>query len=462
VLFAPEGKTLVSLDSRGRVLSWKPETGQLLRKSKVDGIQGSTRLGFSSEGKLLIAGAVGWNTTISAQDAARGKAAFTLRDSALLAVSPDGKVILSSPYPSRDFELRDCASGRPLYRYSQEEHVGHGGFLRKGQWFFTAASRNTTSEKYREPIEVRETRTGKAISRWTVSQDVTWIESMPDESTLAASLGNTISFFDAETGRLLFSFEVDQEHTYKAAISPDGMMLATTGSWGNIRLWEAASGRQWCSFQGHQGGVFSLAFSPDGRRLATGGEEILIWDVYRIDAGEKISPLDQPGLSRCWDDLREDDASLAYRSMRSLIGNPGATVKFLSSRVEPAPRVDMAQVRRWIGELGSRSFRERQKATRRILHAGEPCEKELRQALDAKPDLETTNRLRTILDNLNPVRASGERLRVFRSIQILERIGTPEALALLRKLAEGAPAARPTGAARAALSRAERCCNVQP
>src|SRR5262249_26400239 len=162
------------------------------------------------------------------------------RDSALLAVSPDGKLILSSPYPSRDVEVRDCASGRPLYKYSQEEHVGYGGFLRKGQWFFTAASRNTTSEKYREPIEVRETQTGKAISRWTVTPDVTWIESMPDESTLAASLGRNMSFFDAATGRPLSSFELDQEQTHKAAISPDGMILAT-GGWGNIRLWETAS-----------------------------------------------------------------------------------------------------------------------------------------------------------------------------------------------------------------------------
>ena len=48
---------------------------------------------------------------------------------------------------------------------------------------------------------------------------------------------------------------------------------------------------------------------------------------------------------------------------------------------------------------------------------------------------------------------SGARLRVWRVIQVLEGIGTPEAQAALKTLADGAPASRLTQEARASLER---------
>jgi hypothetical protein len=48
---------------------------------------------------------------------------------------------------------------------------------------------------------------------------------------------------------------------------------------------------------------------------------------------------------------------------------------------------------------------------------------------------------------------SGERLRMARAIEILERIGTPEAREVLQVLASGAPGALPTVHAQAALRR---------
>jgi hypothetical protein len=48
---------------------------------------------------------------------------------------------------------------------------------------------------------------------------------------------------------------------------------------------------------------------------------------------------------------------------------------------------------------------------------------------------------------------SGDKLRVFRAVEVLERIGTPEARLLLQALAEGAPGALVTTSAQAALKR---------
>ena len=60
-------------------------------------------------------------------------------------------------------------------------------------------------------------------------------------------------------------------------------------------------------------------------------------------------------------------------------------------------------------------------------------------------------RVEACLDKL-PTR-SGERLRVWRVIQVLEGIGTPEAQGVLKTLAEGAPASRLTQEAKASLER---------
>jgi hypothetical protein len=48
---------------------------------------------------------------------------------------------------------------------------------------------------------------------------------------------------------------------------------------------------------------------------------------------------------------------------------------------------------------------------------------------------------------------STEQLRLVRAVEVLERMGTPEARGLLRALAEGAPGTLPTREAQAALDR---------
>lgn len=65
------------------------------------------------------------------------------------------------------------------------------------------------------------------------------------------------------------------------AFSPDGKILATGDTNGEIHLWQVADGQQLFTFKGHNNWVASLAFSSDGRILASSSTDytVRLWDI---------------------------------------------------------------------------------------------------------------------------------------------------------------------------------------
>jgi WD40 repeat protein len=73
--------------------------------------------------------------------------------------------------------------------------------------------------------------------------------------------------------------------------SPDGQLLATGDTNGEIRLWQVADGKLRFTCSGHKGWIRSVTFSPDGRTLASGSGDktVKLWDV---STGQLLSTLD--------------------------------------------------------------------------------------------------------------------------------------------------------------------------
>lgn len=132
--------------------------------------------------------------------------------------------------------------------------------------------------------------------------------------------------------------------------------------------------------------------------------------------------------------------------------SPARSLPFLADHLRPVAGVDAKRVAQLLADLDSEQFAVRDTAAKELAQMGEQIEPALRRVLEGKPSLEVRQRVQGILGSLRGVPPAAT-LRTLRAMEVLERAATPEARQILRKLAEGAPGARETRAAKAALER---------
>ncbi len=97
---------------------------------------------------------------------------------------------------------------------------------------------------------------------------------------------DTISLLDASNGEFLKRLRGHNKNITTLAFSPDGELLASSGSdsiihlW-NPHLWNPRSGHLIHTFRGHTDRVRALSFSPDGETLVSGSDDgtIRFWDI---------------------------------------------------------------------------------------------------------------------------------------------------------------------------------------
>jgi RNA polymerase sigma factor (sigma-70 family) len=421
VAVTPDGKTAAAWLAGG-LYSWdvsKPKVVRALSDAAA-GFDSRHGLAFSLQGRLLAAG---WSCK---EDATRLWAKGTATDPLVLKnhksvpnslnFSSDGKT-LASACSDGTARLWDVAAGKEL-------HTLRGVKGQLGQKVGGSSA---------------------AASSLAFS---------PDSTTLAVggSYGS-IELWDKTSGRELARIVSSSNRNLVQALafSPDGKTLAAGYENGTVRFWEAITGKMRREWVTHTGSLLSLAFSPDNRLLASAGSDttVLIWPANAVTKPRDVSVKE---LEMLWTDLAGDDASKAYRTIGDLSAASQQTVAFLKTRLRPIPEVDAKRLARLIADLDDARFAVREKTSAQLAKYGDRAEPALRKTLEGQPSLEVRRRIEAILEELNRP-FSTEQLREARAVEVLERIGTLPAQEVLRALAEGAPGARLTREAKAALER---------
>ncbi len=280
----------------------------------------------------------------------------------------------------------------------------------------------------------------------------------PDGKTLAAGCYDAvIRLFDFASGKENRALEGHGHVPFALAFSADGRILASAGFDKTVRLWEAFSGSPITTFKGHQGPVNALAFLRNGRGVFSGSADttILLWDAtgQAKDGVLRMLSLTPPELQAAWHNLASEDASKAHPSLWQLVASGKESASYLGGQVY---LVDPKFIDQLFLDLNSDVFKVRHKATNELEKYGRWMEGRIKEALKNPPTLEVQRRLDALLAKLNvpgSLSLHQEHLRLRRIMMVLEQVAIPQAITVLEKLTNGAPAPDLQQEARASLER---------
>jgi RNA polymerase sigma factor (sigma-70 family) len=493
VAFSGDGKTLAT-SGEETIRLWDVATGKEV-PPPGDGHQGSVQaLAFLADGKTLVT--AGRDHTLRHWQAATGQEVrrFPGMGSAVFAPSFAGVSKTLALPMGNEVRLCDPATGKELRPFRYPDHVRQVALTSDGKTMaiyaggkdLTLRLVDTTTGKERlarrdagfiqvmafspggevlalgpqDPVlRLVDPATGSEVHQLRLTENVTTLAFSPDGKTLAGGAGcGTLHFWEVATGKERAQWpDRDLRGGSQMAFSPDGRVLAIGDSDGALRLRLAATGKELKWLRGHRMGITCLAFALDGKTLASGSWDTtaLVWNVASLldRKGEQPCNLDNRRLEILWTDLAGDDAAKAYRAIQELAAAPGQAVPFLKARLHPVPTVEPKQFDSLLVDLDSDHFAVREKATAELEKLGEAAAPALGRALAGRLSAEASRRVRSLLEQLRRPVPGPERLRQFRALEVLEQVGGDEALQVLATLAQGAPNARLTREAKAALDR---------
>jgi hypothetical protein len=342
-------------------------------------------------------------------------------------------------------------SGRTLVTTWRWTHLARGGMRDRGWYPYGQVLLYDAATGYgrHSPAE-----SGYANAVWVAPDGARVLGGWSNALTGDKDSGWTVMVTGLPDGRELLRTEELAQEVRAVLFSADGQAVAFLEGDGRFSLRELATGQE--LFSARWGLAAScLTLSPDGQRVALirAGREVSVVELLPPGWRPPGARLGPDGLRRLWGELGASDGQPAYRAVCALSGAPAEAVPFLRRQLRPVLRPPPARGRRLVADLDDDVFARREAAERELARLGEVAVPALRRALAERPSPEVRARAQALLKEvLAWVVKDPEVARALRGVWVLQRIGTPEALALLGELAGGAPEARQTQAAKAALA----------
>jgi RNA polymerase sigma factor (sigma-70 family) len=491
IALSPDGRQLASAcELEDSVYIWDTMNGRLIRRWTLSRDENAlpSGLAFTSDGRTLLVGRRNGHVEFWDSLAAKQLRTIALRNAVevqkgsvyfLLHGSADGKHFTtivpnwSGPtYSCKRLQVWESATGKLVRDYP----------VPSGKWDCSWAPDGLALELPTDDgMELRDVESGRTRFKVPGTSKGGIVAASPDQRLIALletkEMGrpgltdkeSTVGIWEAATGH-----EIARIATGPAAhlaLVAGGRCLVTSDK-DFLHVWDLATGterRRWAlpsRLNSWEASVVNqLLAVPDGRRVVTVlyNGTALVWDLSPVlDSPEALATPDDKLLAAWWADLAADDAQRAYAAVWRLAETRDRAIPFLREHLRPAPEPDMKKIRQHITDLDSNAFAIREKAHKELERLGIAAEPALRQALQQEHSPEMLRRVEKLLETFPMLPLPAEMVRALRALHALELMNTPDARALIRKLALGASEAPLTRAATAAMERSARRPPVQP
>jgi WD40 repeat protein len=286
VAFTPDGKYI--LTGAGRLVisggpgddntmqMWELETGRLVRtfEGHTDSIMA---IAVSPDGRRAMTGG-GLDGTVKYWNLDSGELIRSMdaHSSGVfsLAFSPDGKQALSGPMGLEEVILWDLTTGEIVHRIPYlNQNSTELIFYPDGQSAYSGYDELMLLDLESGEIS-RQYKTGNCCTGFAMHPD--W------KSIFTVFGGDRITQWDLETDQLIREFGDHDGSRSRLEISPDGNLLLSSDSTGQLYLWDPNTGNEIRRFRTDTSiYLFDIDISPDGRSAITpaeGGSAIL-WDL---------------------------------------------------------------------------------------------------------------------------------------------------------------------------------------